>query len=237
MTKKPRATKIPKIDIPNIERVGMKEIKPKSINQKKYLDLMKEKKIIFALNGSGVGKTALAVMYGAQELLRGNYDKLTIIRAAVEACGESLGFLPGDSTAKLFPYMQPIFAELASYGIVNGEVQKLIQEGKLQILPIAFCRGINMHNTFCIVDEVQNVSYQQMMLILSRFGRKSKMILEGDCNQSDLPIEKRFDIVKFAKFLAELPDIGLVEFDMEKDCIREIIISDIFRKLKEYQVL
>lgn len=238
-SKDDRSTRIPKLDMPNgfSDKEGryMKEVKPKSINQKKYLDLIKEKKITFALNGSGVGKTALAVMYGVQELFKQNYEKIVVIRAAVEACGEQLGFLPGDSSAKLQPYMQPIFSELISYGLTNCDIQKLLQEGKLQILPIAFCRGINLHSSYIIVDEVQNITYEQMKLILSRFGRKSKMILEGDCNQSDIPIEKRFDLVKLAKLLSELPDIGYLEFDMKKDCVREVIVSDIFEKLEEWQ--
>ncbi|MFA5398629.1 MAG: PhoH family protein [Methanogenium sp.] len=177
--------------------------------------------------------TSLCSRYGIAEVLKENFDKIIITRPMVQA-GEETGFLPGNIQEKLNPYLVPIFDEFKISGLSCEDIRKLIYENKIEICPIAYARGRNWHNSFIVLDEASNCTYEQLILIMTRLGRNSKLIINGDPLQSDLPKNKRVDLKKFGEFLAEIEDVGFVELNNE-DIIREEIVSEILEKLEEWK--
>ena len=201
-----------------------KTIYPKSDGQKKYIQAFKEYDVIFGLGPAGTGKSYLAVAKAVQSLKKGNIDKIILSRPAVEA-GENLGFLPGDMKDKVDPYLRPIYDAL--YEMIPFElVEKKIQEGIIEIAPVAFMRGRTFKNSFIIIDEAQNTSSIQMKMILTRLGHGSKMIVNGDLTQIDIKYINDSGLITAKKKLANLKTIKFINLN-KKDVVRHKIVSDI----------
>jgi len=206
------------------------KFKPKSPNQDEYLQSIISNKITFCEGPAGSGKTYLATLKAISDLQKGIYDKIIISRPLVQS-GEDTGFLPGDINAKLDPYIKPIYDILETVLTVK-EITKLMQDHQIQIVPFAYMRGRSFFNSFIILDEVQNCSYSQLLLALTRFGKNSRMVLTGDSAQSDLPHGKRGAFMEIGDKLRETYDIGVVKLET-CDIVREPIIRTILEKLNE----
>tara|TARA_B100001248_G_C27379228_1_gene456055 strand:- start:191 stop:1186 length:996 start_codon:yes stop_codon:yes gene_type:complete len=199
-------------------------IYPKSDGQKRYLQAINEYDVIFGLGPAGTGKSYLAVAKAVQFLKKGNIDKIILSRPAVEA-GENLGFLPGDMKDKVDPYLRPIYDAL--YEMIPFElVEKKIQEGIIEIAPVAFMRGRTFKNSFIIIDEAQNTSSIQMKMILTRLGHGSKMIVNGDLTQIDIKYINDSGLSTAKNKLAYLKTIKFVNLN-KKDVVRHKIVSEI----------
>ena len=201
-----------------------KTIYPKSDGQNKYIQAVNEYDVIFGLGPAGTGKSYLAVAKAVQSLKKGHIDKIILSRPAVEA-GENLGFLPGDMKDKVDPYLRPIYDAL--YEMMPFEiVEKKIQEGIIEIAPVAFMRGRTFKNSFIIIDEAQNTSSIQMKMILTRLGHGSKMIINGDLTQIDIKYLNDSGLNTAQKKLINLKNIKFVNLN-KKDVVRHKIVSDI----------
>ena len=201
-----------------------KTIYPKSDGQKKYIEAISNHDVIFGLGPAGTGKSYLAVAKAVQFLKKGDIDKIVLSRPAVEA-GENLGFLPGDMKDKVDPYLRPIYDAL--YEMMPFEtVEKKIQEGIIEIAPVAFMRGRTFKNSFIIIDEAQNTSSIQMKMILTRLGHGSKMIVNGDLTQIDIKYLNDSGLNTAQKKLINLKNIKFVNLN-KKDVVRHKIVSDI----------
>ncbi len=201
-----------------------KTIYPKSDGQRRYIQAVNEYDVIFGLGPAGTGKSYLAVAKAVQFLKKGDIDKIILSRPAVEA-GENLGFLPGDMKDKVDPYLRPIYDAL--YEMIPFElVEKKIQEGIIEIAPVAFMRGRTFKNSFIIIDEAQNTSSIQMKMILTRLGHGSKMIINGDLTQIDIKYLNDSGLSKAKNKLANLKTIKFVNLD-KKDVVRHKIVSEI----------
>ena len=199
-------------------------IYPKSDGQKRYLQAINEYDVIFGLGPAGTGKSYLAVAKAVQFLKKGNIDKIILSRPAVEA-GENLGFLPGDMKDKVDPYLRPIYDAL--YEMIPFElVEKKIQEGIIEIAPVAFMRGRTFKNSFIIIDEAQNTSSIQMKMILTRLGHGSKMIINGDLSQIDIKYINDSGLSTAKNKLADLKTIKFINLN-KKDVVRHKIVSEI----------
>ena len=201
-----------------------KTIYPKSDGQKKYIQAINEYDVIFGLGPAGTGKSYLAVAKAVQFLKKGNIDKIILSRPAVEA-GENLGFLPGDMKDKVDPYLRPIYDAL--YEMIPFElVEKKIQEGIIEIAPVAFMRGRTFKNSFVIIDEAQNTSSIQMKMILTRLGHGSKLIINGDLTQIDIKYINDSGLSTAKKKLANLKTIKFINLN-KRDIVRHKIVSEI----------
>ena len=213
-------------------KAGKKLLKPRSINQKKYFQLVKDKEMIFCCGPAGTGKTYLAVAFAISMLKSGQVEKIILSRPAVEA-GERLGFLPGDLKEKIDPYLRPIYDALNEM-LPFSEVLKKIESGHIEIAPIAFMRGRTLSNAFIILDESQNTTPIQMKMFLTRFGENSKMIINGDLSQVDLPSGTKSGLREAIKILSNIKDIGFVEFK-DKDVVRNPLVSKIVAKYEGFE--
>ena len=201
-----------------------KTIYPKSDGQKKYIQSINEYDVIFGLGPAGTGKSYLAVAKAVQFLKKGNIEKIVLSRPAVEA-GENLGFLPGDMKDKVDPYLRPIYDAL--YEMMPFDlVEKKLQEGIIEIAPVAFMRGRTFKNSFIIIDEAQNTSSIQMKMILTRLGHGSKMIINGDLTQIDIKYINDSGLNTAQKKLINLKNIKFVNLN-KKDVVRHNIVSEI----------
>ena len=201
-----------------------KTIYPKSDGQNKYIQAVNEYDVIFGLGPAGTGKSYLAVAKAVQFLKKGHIDKIILSRPAVEA-GENLGFLPGDMKDKVDPYLRPIYDAL--YEMMPFEtVEKKIQEGIIEIAPVAFMRGRTFKNSFIIIDEAQNTSSIQMKMILTRLGYGSKMIINGDLTQIDIKYINDSGLSTAKNKLSNLKTIKFINLN-KKDVVRHKIVSEI----------
>ncbi len=201
-----------------------KTIYPKSDGQKRYIQAINEYDVIFGLGPAGTGKSYLAVAKAVQFLKKGDIDKIILSRPAVEA-GENLGFLPGDMKDKVDPYLRPIYDAL--YEMIPFElVEKKIQEGIIEIAPVAFMRGRTFKNSFIIIDEAQNTSSIQMKMILTRLGHGSKMIINGDLTQIDIKYLNDSGLRTAKTKLTNLKTIKFANLN-KKDVVRHKIVSEI----------
>lgn len=211
-----------------IQPVLLKSFKPKTKNQHEYIRAIVENQITIVVGPAGSGKTKCASALGIEYLFHNKVDKLIITRPVVEA-GRSIGYLPGDIHSKIMPYMIPIIEEL------NGSlppivIQNYIKEGKIEILPLAYARGRNFHNSFIIADEMSNASYDELKLLLTRIGYNSKMVITGDLKQSDLPIHQQGALQTICNLLDDTEDIAIIKL-YDIDIIRNPIISKILERL------
>ena len=201
-----------------------RKIIPRSNNQKKYFQLLNEKNIVFAVGPAGTGKTFLAVAKAVTALQKGLVNKIILSRPAVEA-GEKLGFLPGDLKDKVDPFLRPIYDAL--YDMMPfDQVEKKINNGIIEIAPIAFMRGRTLENCFVILDEAQNTSKIQMKMFLTRLGKNSQMVVVGDITQIDLVSKNDSGLLDAKVKLSHIKDIGFV-FLNDKDVVRHDLVKKI----------
>jgi phosphate starvation-inducible PhoH-like protein len=203
-----------------------KEIMAKSIGQKHYLNTINEKDIVFGIGPAGTGKTFLSVVLAVLALKQGEIKKIVLTRPAIEA-GESLGFLPGDMQEKVDPYLRPIYDSL--YDLLGVEhVNRYLERGLIEIAPLAYMRGRTLNNAFVILDEAQNTTMEQMKMFLTRLGNGSKMVVNGDITQIDLPKGKESGLIHAIKVLEDIPEIGFV-YLTEVDVVRHSLVRKIIK--------
>ena len=203
-----------------------KTIIPKSFGQKKYFEALNKFELVFGLGPAGTGKSYLAVAKGIHMLKKGLIEKIILTRPAVEA-GERLGFLPGDMKEKIDPYLRPIYDAL--YEMMPADrVEKKIQSGEIEIAPLAFMRGRTFTNSFVIVDEAQNTTSIQMKMVLTRIGEGSRMVINGDLSQVDLPKGQISGLNESKKILSKIKDIRIISLDAN-DVIRHPIVAKIIK--------
>jgi phosphate starvation-inducible PhoH-like protein len=206
-------------------------VAPKTVNQKAYVDSIREHTITFGIGPAGTGKTFLAVAMAAAALSRGEVQRVILTRPAVEA-GERLGFLPGDIQAKVDPYLRPLFDAL--YDMLDPEkVNSYFERGTIEVAPLAFMRGRSLNNSFVILDEAQNTSPEQMKMFLTRLGFESKMVVTGDITQIDLEKGARSGLIEVGEILDEVQDISFIRFGGE-DVVRHKLVQRIVAAYGEH---
>jgi len=202
------------------------QVAPKTATQASYLQALSNCELVFGLGPAGTGKTFLAVAHGAGLLLRGEVDRLIVSRPAVEA-GERLGFLPGDLTEKVDPYMAPVWEALTD--ILGAEqLRRRREKGEIEVAPIAFLRGRTLSHAFVIVDEAQNASRLQMKMVLTRLGEGARMVVTGDPTQIDLVNPSDSGLAHAVSLLEGVKGIGIVRFSAE-DVVRHPLVERIVR--------
>ncbi len=201
-----------------------KTIAPRSPNQKRYIELIKQRDMVFGLGPAGTGKTYLAVAAGIDMYLKGEVERLIFCRPAVEA-GENLGFLPGDMKEKIDPYLRPIYDALHDM-LPWDFLMKKMEIGEIEIAPLAFMRGRTLAHAFVILDEAQNATCAQMKMFLTRMGESSHMVITGDASQTDLPPHIRSGLDEALELLGGIEDIGFITFEGE-DVIRHGLVRKI----------
>ena len=203
-----------------------KTIIPKSVGQRKYFEALNNYELVFGLGPAGTGKSYLAVAKGIDLLKRGSVEKIILTRPAVEA-GERLGFLPGDMKEKIDPYLRPIYDALYEM-MPSDRVEKKIQSGEIEIAPLAFMRGRTFNNAFVIVDEAQNTTSVQMKMVLTRIGEGSRMVINGDLSQVDLPKGEVSGLKESEKILRNIREIKIILLEAN-DVIRHRIVAKIVK--------
>ncbi|CAH1204346.1 PhoH-like protein [Paenibacillus allorhizoplanae] len=201
-----------------------KPIRVKTIGQKKYVDTIKKKDIVFGIGPAGTGKTYLAVVLAVTRLKEGAVKRIVLTRPAVEA-GESLGFLPGDLQEKVDPYLRPLYDALNDV-LGPEQVAKSLERGLIEIAPLAYMRGRTLDDSFIILDEAQNTTPEQMKMFLTRLGFGSKMVITGDVTQIDLPRGKSSGLVEASRILSGIEELGFIYFD-EGDVVRHSLVQKI----------
>ena len=215
-----------KKNIEYIIKTPKKSVIPRSEKQKNYVRALKESDIIISAGPAGTGKTFLAVAVGLTMLLDKKIERIILSRPAVEA-GERLGFLPGDMREKVDPYLRPLYDSL--YDLLDYEkIQKKIEVGDIEIAPIAFMRGRTLKNSFAILDEAQNATDTQIKMFLTRIGENSKIVINGDPSQIDLPNKSLSGLNRSKKLLGHLKEISVVDFD-HSDVVRHPLVSKIVK--------
>ena len=211
-------------NIEYIIKTPKKSVIPRSEKQKKYVRALKESEIIISAGPAGTGKTFLAVAVALTMLLEKKIERIILSRPAVEA-GERLGFLPGDMREKVDPYLRPLYDSL--YDLLDFEkIQKKIEVGDIEIAPLAFMRGRTLKNSFVILDEAQNATDTQIKMFLTRIGENSKIVINGDPSQIDLPNKSLSGLNRSKKLLGHLKEISVVDFD-HRDVVRHPLVSKI----------
>lgn len=199
-------------------------IKPKTVNQQRLVELVKDNDLVFALGPAGTGKTYISVAMAVRALKNKSVKKIIITRPAVEA-GENLGFLPGDLKEKIDPYLRPIYDALNDM-IPYEKLQYYMEREIIEIAPLAYMRGRTLNNAFILLDEAQNTTPMQMKMFLTRMGPESKMIITGDASQIDLPGKQRSGLKEAIRILRQVKGIGFMELS-EKDVVRHRLVRDI----------
>ena len=203
-----------------------KQIKPKTLGQKKYVTAIEKNTIVFGVGPAGTGKTYLAVCLAVMAYKQKQTEKIILTRPAVEA-GEKLGFLPGDLQNKVDPYLRPLYDALSEmFGYET--YQKLIEKGVIEIAPLAYMRGRTLSNSFIILDEAQNTTKEQMKMFLTRLGENSKMVITGDVTQIDLPEGKKSGLVHSTKILSGIEGIEIINLT-HKDVVRNPLVAQIVK--------
>ena len=207
------------------------KVAPKTLNQKRYVDSIRNHTITFGIGPAGTGKTFLAVAMAAHALAEREVQRIILTRPAVEA-GERLGFLPGDIQAKVDPYLRPLFDAL--YDMLDPDrVNGYFERGVIEVAPLAFMRGRTLNDSFVILDEAQNTSPEQMKMFLTRLGFNSRMVVTGDVTQIDLPTDQRSGLVVVRDILSEVQDISFVRFGGE-DVVRHKLVQRIVAAYGEH---
>ncbi len=213
-------------NIEYIIKTPKKSVIPRSEKQKNYLRALKESEIIISTGPAGTGKTFLAVAVALTMLLEKKIERIILSRPAVEA-GERLGFLPGDMREKVDPYLRPLYDSL--YDLLDYEkIQKKIEIADIEIAPLAFMRGRTLKNSFAILDEAQNATDTQIKMFLTRIGENSKIVVNGDPSQIDLPNKSLSGLNRSKKLLGHLKEISVVDFD-HSDVVRHPLVSKIVK--------
>ena len=207
-------------------------VSPKGKKQQQYLDVISKKELVFGIGPAGTGKTYLAVASAVNELITGRVEKVVVTRPAVEA-GEKLGFLPGDVSQKVDPYLRPLYDALFQT-LGFKETNKYIENNVIEIAPLAFMRGRTLNKSFIILDEAQNTTQEQMKMFLTRFGYGSKVIVTGDLTQIDLPKDVKSGLIHALDILSKLEDVGLVRFS-SKDVARHALVQKIVEAYENFK--
>ena len=216
--------KVKNTNITDIIKTPKKSIIPRSEKQKEYVRALRQSDIIISAGPAGTGKTFLAVAIGLTMLLEKKIERIILSRPAVEA-GERLGFLPGDMKEKVDPYLRPLYDSL--YDLFHFEkIQRMIEIGDIEIAPLAFMRGRTLKNSFAILDEAQNATDTQIKMFLTRIGENSKIVVNGDPSQIDLPNKNMSGLERSKKLLGHLSEISIIDFD-HSDVVRHPLVSKI----------
>ncbi len=210
---------------------GKRQVVPKSITQKRYLDAIEQHDIVFGIGPAGTGKTYLAMAQAVSFLLAKRVSRIILARPAVEA-GEKLGFLPGDLQEKVNPYLRPLYDAL--YDMIETErAERLLERGTIEVAPIAFMRGRTLNDAFVILDEAQNTTSEQMKMFLTRLGFGSKAVVTGDVTQIDLPVGRTSGLVEAMKVVGHVEGISFVHFD-DKDVVRHNLVQQIVKAYEAF---
>ena len=207
-----------------IAKTTKSSVTAKTIKQNEYLEALYNKQIIFGIGPAGTGKTYLAVAAAVAQLLEGKYDRIILSRPAVEA-GEKLGFLPGDIKEKVDPYLRPFYDAIYEL-LPMDEAMRKIQSSMIEIAPLAFMRGRTLSNAFVILDEAQNATSTQIKMFLTRCGKNSRMVVNGDPSQIDLPKHIGSGLIDSIHALEQLSEVEITKFS-KKDIVRDEIVSKI----------
>ena len=218
--------KVKNNNVTDIIKTPKKSIIPRSEKQKDYVRALRQSDIIISAGPAGTGKTFLAVAVGLTMLLEKKIERIILSRPAVEA-GERLGFLPGDMKEKVDPYLRPLYDSL--YDLFHFEkIQRMIEIGDIEIAPLAFMRGRTLKNSFAILDEAQNATDTQIKMFLTRIGENSKIVVNGDPSQIDLPNKNISGLDRSKKLLSHLDEISVIDFD-HSDVVRHPLVSKIVK--------
>ncbi len=201
-------------------------ISPRSPNQALYVEALRDTNMTFGLGPAGTGKTFLAVAMAVSHLLEGKVEKIVLTRPAVEA-GEKLGFLPGDMREKVDPYLRPLYDALGKM-ISMEQTEKRLENGDIEVAPLAFMRGRTLSNAFVILDEAQNTSAMQMKMFLTRFGENCRMVVCGDPSQVDLPYGTQSGLQSALEILKDISEISFIHFNAD-DVVRHPLVGKIVR--------
>ena len=199
-------------------------IRARTVNQRRLVELYEKNDLLFAVGPAGSGKTYTAIALAVKALKEREVRRVILTRPAVEA-GEKLGFLPGDMKEKLDPYLQPLYDALNDM-IPAAKLQKYLEDGTVQIAPLAYMRGRTLDNAFVILDEAQNTTRSQIKMFLTRMGRNAKFIVTGDVTQTDLPYGKRSGLAEALEILGDIPEIGICRLT-SKDVVRHELVQRI----------
>jgi len=203
-----------------------KQIGPKTIGQKEYVDAIGKHDIVFGMGPAGTGKTYLAMACAVEALKKQEVRRIILTRPAIEA-GESLGFLPGDLQAKISPYLRPLYDAL--YDMMEaGRIENYIETGIIEVAPLAYMRGRTLNDAFIILDEAQNCTAEQMKMFLTRLGFDSKAVITGDMTQSDLPGAKPIGLLQAQDILKEIAGIKFIYFS-GSDVVRHALVQRIIQ--------
>ena len=218
--------KVKNQNVTDIIKTPKKSIIPRSEKQKEYVRALRQSDIVISAGPAGTGKTFLAVAVGLTMLLEKKIERIILSRPAVEA-GERLGFLPGDMKEKVDPYLRPLYDSL--YDLFHFEkIQRMIEIGDIEIAPLAFMRGRTLKNSFAILDEAQNATDTQIKMFLTRIGENSKIVVNGDPSQIDLPNKSMSGLDRSKKLLSHLNEISVIDFD-HSDVVRHPLVSKIVK--------
>jgi phosphate starvation-inducible PhoH-like protein len=218
--------KVKNNNVTDIIKTPKKSIIPRSEKQKEYVRALRQSDIIISAGPAGTGKTFLAVAVGLTMLLEKKIERIILSRPAVEA-GERLGFLPGDMKEKVDPYLRPLYDSL--YDLFDFEkIQRMIEIGDIEIAPLAFMRGRTLKNSFAILDEAQNATDTQIKMFLTRIGENSKIVVNGDPTQIDLPNKNLSGLIRSKELLGHLNEISVIDFD-HSDVVRHPLVSKIVK--------
>ncbi|WP_309891037.1 PhoH family protein [Archangium sp.] len=210
---------------------GNKQIAPKSLAQKRYVDAIRAHDIVFGIGPAGTGKTYLAMAMAVAFLQERKVKRIVLARPAVEA-GEKLGFLPGDLAEKVNPYLRPLYDALHDMMAVERATH-LIEQGVVEVAPLAFMRGRTLNDSFVILDEAQNTTIEQMKMFLTRLGYNSKAVITGDVTQVDLPVGKASGLHHARSILKNVEGINISEFT-EVDVVRHPLVQEVIRAYDRY---
>src|SRR5918997_5876515 len=208
-----------------------KPIRPKTVGQKRYVDAIRQNTIVFGIGPAGSGKTYLAVALAIRALRDGKVSRIVLTRPAVEA-GERLGFLPGDLAAKIDPYLKPLYDALYEM-LEPNTFQRHVEQGTIEIAPLAFMRGRTLNDAFIILDEAQNTTPEQMRMFLTRLGFGSKAVVTGDVTQVDLPHNTRSGLIVIQEILQGIGGVSFAHLDA-RDVVRHKIVQDIVEAYRVY---
>jgi phosphate starvation-inducible PhoH-like protein len=210
---------------------GKKVLAPKTVNQRRYIEAIERNDLVFGVGPAGTGKTYLAVAMGISALIAKKVSRIILTRPAVEA-GERLGFLPGTLQEKVDPYLRPLYDAL--YDMLEAEkVERYLERNTVEVAPIAFMRGRTLNDSFIILDEAQNSTPEQMKMVLTRQGFNSKMVVNGDITQIDLPSGKRSGLLDAVDVLKGVEGISFIHFD-ERDVVRHSLVQRIVKAYERY---
>jgi len=212
--------------------VNAKVIRPKTLGQKRYVDMIRKEIAVFGVGPAGTGKTYLAMAMAITAFKNNNVNRIILTRPAIEA-GEKLGFLPGDLHAKVDPYLRPLYDAL--HEIMGADAfQKNLEKGLIEVAPLAYMRGRTLDNAFIVLDEAQNTTPEQMKMFLTRIGHGSKAVITGDITQIDLPEGKRSGLVEAMKILADVEGIG-ISMLTNRDVVRHPLVQRIIAAYEKYE--